>query len=127
MAVHMVRVLAEPPKGEAETAVANWVENYTEWTGDTVEHALTDANTAIDGTGTAYVRGDWRFEDQGEDPTNILSDLSGRLQSLQGGLWHRLAYHVCTHDEADPQPCSWDETVEWGTVPSGVPDFEVTV
>lgn len=122
----MIRVLCEPPKGEAENAVDNWVDNYTEWDSDPVSHELNETNTAIDDSGTAYVRGDWRFEDQGEEPTNILTDLSERLQSMQGGLWHRLAYHVCTHDEDDPQPCSWDEVVEHGDVPDDIPTFDTS-
>lgn len=126
MAVHMIRVLSEPLKGEAETAVANWVENYAEWTADPAEHSLTETDAALDGTGTTYVRGDWRFEDQGETATDILDDLSARLQSIQGGLWHRLGYHVCTHDEEAASPCSWDYKLEWGTIPTDIPDFEVS-
>lgn len=121
MTVHMVRVLCEPPKGEAEVAVANWVANYREWTGDSVTHALT-ATEASDGT--QYVRGDWRFHDEGEGATAILTDLSERLQAIQGGLWHRLAYHVCTHDAEQPipdcpPPAEWD-TTEYGAVPEAV-------
>jgi hypothetical protein len=123
MAVHMVRVFAEPPKGEAESAVDNWVSNYAEWDGDPIDHTLTETTVGIDGT--QHVRGDWRFEDQGEDATNILRDLSERLQSFQGGLWHRLGYHVCSHDEDNGGPCSWGEMVEWGSVPSDIPDFKV--
>lgn len=123
MTVHMVRVLCEPPKGEAETAVNNWVSNYNEWESDSVTHALVETRVGLDGT--VHVRGDWRFVDEGEDATDILQDLGDRLQSIQGGLWHRLGYHVCSHDQSDPQPYSWGETLEWGTVPSDVPDFEV--
>lgn len=125
MTVHMVRVICEPPKGEAENAIQNWVENYTEWDADPVEHSLSEQNTELDGSGTAYFRGDWRFVQDGEDPTAILTDLSDRLQGIQDGLWHRLAYHVCSHDEDNPTPCSWGEMVEQGTVPSGVQTFEV--
>lgn len=123
MAVHCVRVFVEPPKGDAEQAIQNWVSNYSEWTEDPVEHGLTEANTELDGSGTQYLSGDWRFLDQGEDPTNILDDLSQRLQNIQGGLWHRLGYHVCTHDEQDPSSCSWEQSVESGSVPQGVPAF----
>jgi len=42
MAVHMVRVFVEPPKGNAQNAIENWVANYSEWVGDTVEQSLTD-------------------------------------------------------------------------------------
>jgi len=121
----MIRIFAEPPNGSAETAIDNWVANYTEWTADPVTHTLRETTTGIDGSGTTYLRGDWRFVDQGEVPTDILADLSGRLQTFQGGLWHRLGYHVCTHDEDRSTPCSWDEKHEWGAVPSDIPDFEV--
>jgi len=123
MTVHMLRVFIEPPKGDAENAVDNWVSNYSEWTADPVEHSLTEATAGIDGSGTAYVRGDWRFIDQGESPTEILDDLSGRLQSFQGGLWHRLGYHLCSHDEDQPHACSWDQSLEWGTIPSDIPEI----
>ena len=121
MAVHMIRVFCETPKGDAQDAVDNWVANYSEWTDDPVEHTLTETTAGIDGGGTTYKRGDWRFVDQGENPTNILDDLSSRLQSFQGGLWHRLGYHVCTHDEDNPQPCAWETSVESGEIPSDVP------
>lgn len=120
MSVHMVRVLCEPPKTEAKTAVSNWVSNYAEWTNDPVTHSLSVMNTAMDGTGTEYVQGDWRFHQDGETPTGILTDLSGRLQSINGSLWHRLGYHVCTHDEVTHIECRWGETLDYGSVPEGV-------
>jgi len=126
MTVHMVRLLLEPPKGNAESAVDNRVQNHTEWTDDPVEHTLVETTAGLDDSGTTYVRGDWRFTDQGETPTNILTDLSDRLKSFQGGLWHRLGYHVCPHDESNGGACSWDEKKEWGSIPSDIPDFEVT-
>lgn len=116
----MVRVLCEPPKGEAETAVGNWVSNYTEWDADPVEHSLTETNTKLDGSGVQYVHGDWRFIQESEDSTKMLENLSDRLQSLQDGLWHRLGYHICTHDEDNPKPCGWGETLEFGNVPTEV-------
>lgn len=125
MTVHMVRLFIEPPKGNAESAVDNWAQNHTEWADDPVEHSLTETETEIDGDGTAYLRGDYRFI-QEETPTSLLDRLESRLQSIQGGLWYRIGYHACTHDEDDPQPCSWDdsETRENGTVPSDIPTFE---
>ncbi len=127
MTVHMVRVLCEPPKGDAENAIQNWVENYTEWDGDTEEHSISEINTQDDGSGVQYLRGDWRFVQNGEEPTNILGDLSERFQSVQGGLWHRLGYHVCDHDEAVGTECPpWDdshddvEIEQWGDVPAEV-------
>jgi hypothetical protein len=125
MAVHMVRLFIEPPKGDAETAVNEWVTNHNEWTNDPVEHSLVETNAEIDGSGTTYVRGDYRFI-QDSTVTDLLDSLESNLQSIQGGLWYRVGYHNCTHDEDNPQPCSWDDKRENGTIPSDIPTIEVT-
>lgn len=122
MTVHMVRVFIEPPKGEAGSAVDNWVQNFNEWEDDPVDHSLTEVNA--DTEGTTYVRGDYRFH-QDTDKTTLLDDLSERLKNFQGGLWHRAAYHVCSHDEDEPDPCSWDQVIEYGNIPSDIPTVEV--
>jgi len=122
MTVHMVRVMIEPPKGNAESAVDNWVQNYTEWAGDPVEHSLAETTAGIDGTGTTYVRGDYRFI-QEEAVSTLLDDLEARLQSFQGGLWYRIGYHACDHNEDTPSPCAWDVTRENGPVPDDIPTF----
>lgn len=120
MTVHMVRLMIEPPKGEADSAVDNWVRNHNEWTGDPQEHSLTETNTELDGSGTEYVRGDYRFiQEEGADA--LLDDLEARLQDLQGGLWYRIGYHSCDHDESDRSGCSWGEVRENGSVPSDIP------
>jgi hypothetical protein len=75
----------EPPKGNAESAVGNWVQNHNEWTDDPVDHSLVEMTAGVDGDGTTYVRGDYRFI-QGETPSELLDALESRLQSLQGGL-----------------------------------------
>lgn len=121
----MVRVYCEPPKGNAQMAIDNWVTNYQEWTADPTDHTLVETNTRMDGTGTPYLVGYWRFVDQGETPTNILQDLSDRLGQIQGGLWHRLVYHVCHHDEDTPQPCAWEQKREADSIPDDIPDPEV--
>lgn len=124
MAVHMVRLYIEPPKGDAETAVNNWVENHNEWTDDPVDHTLAEVNTELDGSGTTYVRGDYRFV-QDSTATDLLDDLEQRLGNLQGGLWYRIGYHVCEHDEDNPGACSFDDSMtrENGTIPSDIPDL----
>lgn len=121
MTVHMVRIMAEQPKGNAESAIDNWVQNHNEWTDDSVDHSLTETSADIDGKGTTYVRGDYRFI-QDSTVTDLLDTLERRLQSLQGGLWYRIKYHECAHDEENPRPCSWQETREGGTIPSDIPD-----
>lgn len=122
MTVHMVRLMVEPPKGDAESAVDNWVQNHNEWTDDPVAHSLAETDNG-DNT-TTHISGDYRFI-QEETPAELLDDLESRLQSLQGGLWYRVGYHQCTHDEGDPDPCEWDEKRENGTVPSDIPAIDV--
>ena len=119
MTVHMVRVCVEPPRGEAQEPLNNWVENYTQWETDPVEHELRETTTETDG-GTTYARGDYRFV-QEETADELLNDLEDRLQNFEDGLWYRLAYHACTHDEDEPTPCSWEDTREWGDVPEDIP------
>ena len=42
----------------------------------------------------------------------------------------RVAYHVCDHDEADREDCTWDEVREWTakdvTIPPELPVLETT-
>jgi len=57
MAVHIVRLFVEPPKGESVEAVNNWVENHTHWTDAPISHELTEATADLDGDGTTYARG----------------------------------------------------------------------
>lgn len=120
----MVRLFLEPPKGNAETAIDNWVQNYNEWESDPVEHTLAVTNTALDGSGVDYVQANYRFI-QDSAATSLLDDLESRLQSLQGGLWYRIGYHDCNHDESNRDGCTWDttETRENGTIPPEIPEL----
>lgn len=123
MTVHMTRLFIEPPKGNAESAVDNWVQNHTEWTGDPVSHALERTNTDIDGDGVEYVHGDYRFI-QAEPADELLTDLEDRLARFQGGLWYRVGYHECEHDEPDPSACEWEDVRESSGVPDEIPSIE---
>lgn len=128
MTVHYVRVFVEPPKGEAENAIDNWVSNYSEWTGESAEYGLSEP-PAADG----YLIGEWRFEEQGEAPTGILERLYDNLSTHQGGLWFRAFYHVCDHDREDNfGDCpTADYAAEYGAVPDEImdipPDAEVVI
>ena len=122
MATHMIRLFVEPPNGEAEEAVNNWVENHTEWEDDPVSHELREANTNIDGGGTEYLRGDYRFL-QDSSATEIIDGLADRLDGFQGGLWYRIGYHECDHDESESTPCEWEQTREGRNVPDSIPTF----
>lgn len=130
MTVHMIRIYSHWPDGYTEsdinTSVQNWEDNHTEWTADTVSHTITGVNTEIDGTGTDYLRGDFRFK-WSDDKTILLDDLETTLQSDVD--WYRVGYHQCTHDGSGGG-CNWDDKREWTasnvTIPAGVPDFNVT-
>jgi hypothetical protein len=121
MTTHMIRLWCEPPKGNAQNAVQNWVDNYSEWAGDATEHGMTERQVSPEDD-TRVVVGMWGFVNQGEDATDILTRLRDRLSGFQGGLWHRAVYHIYTHDEDNPEPCSWEYGTEYGDVPTGVPD-----
>jgi hypothetical protein len=116
----MVRVMIEPPRGEAENAVDNWVQNHNEWTDYPKEHSLTETTAGTDDDGTSYVRGGYRFIQEGA-ADELLDDLAGRLDSFQGGLWYRLGYHECDHDEDSPTGCDWEQVRENGSVPPDIP------
>jgi hypothetical protein len=126
MTVHMVRLLLEPPKGNAENAVDNWVTNHNEWEDDPVEHTLTETTARLDGSGTVYLRGDYRFI-QEESPTALLDDLISRLDSFQGGLWYRVGYHECPHDDKRVTGESWTATVGSPAPLNNNPASNVTV
>jgi hypothetical protein len=117
MTLHYVRVYVEPPKGNSQEAITNWVENYSEWQGRVDDHALT-AVPEHD-----WLTGGWFLEDQGEEATGIVTDLSDKLSSFQGGLGHRIVYYISEHDADNPGECVPVEATESGDVPSAVPDI----
>lgn len=113
----------EPPRGEAETAVNEWVQNHPEWTDDPVAHVFREQATP---NGTSHVYGNYFFE-QSVGVTTLLDRLEDRLANVQGGLWYRIGYHVCDHDDQDRETsdCAWDpaRTREDGGVPADIPTF----
>ena len=125
MTIIMVRVFHEVPKGEAENAVQNWVENHPVWSEDPVEHSMREtAILSSDGVEVPYVAGDFRFHQDAVDATALLDDLEARLQSIQTGLWYRLGVHEdCDYHEDNQQPCEWDPSLkrEHGDIPSAIP------
>jgi len=70
------------------------------------------------------MRGDYRFI-QEETPEALCRDVMRRLDSFQGGLWYRVGYHACDHDEQNGSSCSWDYVWDGGTVPSDIPEITV--
>lgn len=64
MSVHMFRcAIGRGPMSvtDLETRINDWVTSNAEWADDTVEHTLTERNTAIDGSGTTYYGLEMRF------------------------------------------------------------------
>lgn len=124
MTVHMVRLYIEPPKGEADSAINNWVTNHNEWEDDADKQSLVELSTDSD-LNTTYVRADYRFI-QDSTVTTLLDDLERNLSNIQGGLWYRIGYHKCDHDDNPSANCDWDpnKTRENGTVPSDIPNFD---
>jgi hypothetical protein len=123
MTTHMFRLVVEQPDGvteqEANSIVDDWLANNTPWTDDPIDHSvfvvddpLTDAPN--------HFRGDLRFEFS-DAKTDLLSQMETDLQEVVS--WYRIGYHECDHDEANANPCSWDNQIEYGTVPDGLPTF----
>jgi len=126
MVVHMFRVLAANPDGVTETQanqlVGQWLANNTPWTEDRVPHDLRLMNDPLTDAPTHF-RGDMRFE-KSDDKSSLLEQIKTDLSGVVS--WYRIGYHRCSHDDDNPQPCSWDQQSEGGTVPNGVPTFEVS-
>lgn len=127
MAVHMIRVLASADgmtHAEITTAMDAWVGNHSEWAEDTAPHHITARNTHIDGSGTDYYGGDYRFHTT-DAKRGLLTACAARLRNEVA--WYRHGYHRCSHDEATPSACGWDDQREWTdtnvTIPAAVPDF----
>jgi len=125
MTVHMFRVVAQKPSDitltVANQLVDKWLANNTAWTEDPVPHELSLVDDPLTDA-PVHFRGDLRFE-ASDDKRALLDRIETDLSGVVS--WYRVGYHRCSHDEDNAQPCSWDEGVEFGTVPRGVPTFEV--
>jgi len=122
----MFRVVAGKPDGITETQanqlVDQWLANNTPWTEDAVPHELTPVDDPLTNA-PIHFRGDVRFE-ASDDKSSLLTQIETDLSGI--APWYRIGYHSCSHDEENSHTCSWDDTVEFGAVPNGVPSFEVS-
>jgi hypothetical protein len=121
----MFRVFMQDTRPQYSLALAqawidDWIADEDTWTGDPITHEIRPGNTEIDGSGTDYFGGDFRFE-----KTNSEGNIASNFASFVGVFttWHRLGYHLCPHDEANGGSCSWDSQYEDGSVPSDIPEF----
>lgn len=122
MTVHMVWLRTEPPRNAAhftklQAACDTWTASYSE---TLLTHSLDITHVAADDGMPEHTTGWWRFE-MTTDATTLLADLEAALQAEVA--WYKIKYHRCSHDEAAPGGCTFDETQtrEYGTVPAGIP------
>lgn len=69
----------------------------------------------------AYRAGLWRFDVDDHTAEELLDTFENILRGP--AKWYRIRYHLCSHDEEDPSPCSWDDskTRLGGPVPPELP------
>lgn len=133
MATHSIDVVAatagNDTPGMTETEINDeldtWVANHSEWMADTDAHTVTKQTANMDGMGTEYFGGRYRFE-LSDSKDNLLTKFEDKLKAKVD--WFRYAYHKCDHDESDRVDCSFDPPVDWTSkntdaVPSDVPDL----
>jgi hypothetical protein len=122
MSVHRVRIWhSQAGAASFHGWLDVWLTNMTPWASDEVTNTLPALVEPIDGD--AHYRGELAFA-WTEDKAIIMDQLVGYLSAYCD--WHQIAYHVCTHDEADPTPCAWDDVNRDGTLPDAVPTIEVS-
>lgn len=120
MTAHRVRIFHSTAGSDSyHTWSDQWLLNMSPWSYPEVDNDLPTQTTTIDGDLT-YYHGELAF-DWSEDKAIIFDQLDQYAASYCD--WHRIGYHACTHDEDNPQPCSWDETRENGTIPDDTPTF----
>lgn len=130
MGVHMFRAyIGRGPMSvsDLEARIGDWVDSNAEWTEDNTPHTLSERNTELDGSGKVYYGISVRFtKDDAKD--NLMQKFMDKLKEKVA--WVRVGYHDCSHDTENPGDCSWQDMVEWTakntTIPSGIPDFEVS-
>jgi hypothetical protein len=115
MSVHRVRLVYSEGGGESFNGwLETWLTNMAPWSErENTVPARRDAEL-VD---TPHYRGNLTFQ-WTEDKSIIMDQLWGYLTAYCD--WALLGYHVCTHDEDNPQPCEWGTVKTNGSVPGGV-------
>lgn len=118
MTVHRIRLYHSTTGAQSYHGwLDTWLTNMQPWTDDEVTNELPTLVEKSDGDGEWY-QTELAFE-WTEERAHILDNLDQYAASYCD--WHRIGYHECSHDEDDPEPCSWDEVRENGTVPDYIP------
>lgn len=123
MVVHRFRIFHSTA---GASSFQDWFGQFTLNVNAALDEELTREKTTlrepIDDTDESYYAGDFAFAwDEGK--ANLYQNFDQYAASYCD--WHRIAYHECSHDEADGGPCSWDEVRENGTIPDAVPTITV--
>jgi len=123
MSVHRVRLCYSVAGAESFHGwLGTWLTNMSPWDADEVTNGVPTETTTALASDAEWYQVELAF-DWAEDKAIIVDQLDGYLGSYCD--WHRLGYHVCTHDEDNPSPCSWDTDSnlprESGAVPDRVP------
>jgi len=118
MSVHSIKIVASKSISldDAQMYVEAWIDNH-EFRSNVGYSDLGVVNTKMDGSGTDYFQGRWRFDFQ-EDKASLLDEIDQTLANYVD--WHKVEYHICDHD--DPSGGCDSDTVERsnGTIPDGV-------
>jgi len=118
MSIHRIRLFHSTQGAQAyHDWLETWLTNMQSWDADEVTNtAPTERDPLADGA-SPYYSGDLAFA-WSEDRAVIEDQLSQYAAAYCD--WYRLGYHVCTHDEDEPQPCTWDSVNESGVVPDHI-------
>lgn len=99
MTLHMFRLYAEKPDdttlSEANQYVTAWLDNNTPWEKELDQYSLSVSTGGVDGTGTEYFNGDFRFEFL-DDATALQDEAEQSLQNIVPS--YVVGYHPCSHD-----------------------------
>ena len=101
------------------TAVQDWLANHQRALTEQ-DISMTQSNTRLDGTGTDFYHGLFRFDMDAETRDELQTALENNITQLD---WSIIRYHVCDHDEGDRGGCAWDAPIynpDQATVPDDV-------
>lgn len=121
MTAHRLRLYHSTAGAESYHAwLDQWLTNMQLWDAPEVTNSAPTLREPLNAD-TKYYGGDLAFA-WSEDEAIILDQLSQYADAYCD--WYRIGYHFCDHDEDNPTPCAWEQTIESGTVPDGVPTFK---
>jgi hypothetical protein len=117
VSIHRVRlVYSEGGAASFNGWLETWLTNMQPWA-ERENGVPSTVEPYPDSDWPAHYRGDLTF-DWSEDKAIIEDQLNGYLGPYCD--WGIVGYHICDHDEADRDGCSWESVTEHGIIPEGV-------